>query len=556
MPTKQIQLLGQRGFATFGDSYTSGSPDLPFFCNGYFEKGGFSDTESRQAAFVQRPGLPEKWCPTSLAATYRIMGMISNADKSSMFIFANNGSTNKRYTATASGLTDHGIAPAAAGAWTATGPVLWTRLDGISYGSNIHYAVTDFTKGAVVDSANFWTEITDAEFTGLTKCTNFVGLDGYLFIGTTNNRIYNSELNTATSWLATSFLTAADTPGALIWLHKIRNFLIAFKENSIEFFENIGNPTPGSPLEPRKQYNKKIGCINRSSIQEVSDGIIFAGAAGSGGPKLYKIKKDSLEIEVISDRWVEQGLTASVYSYFSATAYFIDSNVNGSMVGQSQVFHYDGKEFYTINILGKDGTNPNVTQVYDNDLKVWTAWSTSIGAANTFDTYGFAGSQAQMGLYGALSVHPIFADNSIVSISAGARLLVAHGQTPNDLSAAGSANTYSCNWTSDILDFGNRKRKFMDSLEILYQMRASATPNPATSSTIQLKYRDFDYADGATYTVTRTAYIDAGGGARAIFRRFRPFRRRNFSITYSGSEPLKIWAIEANLNQGETDQES
>jgi hypothetical protein len=546
MPTKQIQVLGPRGVYAFGDGVGNTS-DYPYFLNGYFEKIESSETESRKYAFCKRGGV-QQLNAVAIANNYKIQGTIASADRTTIFAFANNGAANKVYAITATSTTDKGAAPAAAGSWTNTGPVVFTRLDGISYGASAYYAVTDFTKGAIVDSAGNWTEITDADFTGLTKCSNFCALDGYLFIATTNNRIYNSELNTSATWVSTSFLTSADTPGAIMWLSKIRNYLIAFKEHSVEFYEDVGNPTPGSPLEARKSLNRTIGCINRSSIQECSDGIIFAGSAGSGGPKIYKIMKDSLQIVPISDRVVEQSLAVSGYT--SATTYSCDSTASATFAGQSQVFNYAGKEFYTINLFDPALTT-KITQVYDNDLKAWTAWATSITTSGTNDTNGFIGSQAVMLNITGIGIYPVFVDNSTSGAAAPPRILYMYDSIFADIN-----NSYNFAWTSDIYDFGSRHRKFMDSLEVLYSVRANATPAHNSSTTLTLKYRDWDYVDASNYIPSRTAYIDSGSGTRAIMRRLGSFRRRNFNIIVTGTTAFRLWGLEAQLNMGETDQDS
>lgn len=555
MPLKQLQIAGTRGTYTRGDDSGSRS-DFPYFYNGFFEKISASEAEARKFAYCIRPGLSEQFNAQALANNYKIQGVITNPAKTTLFVYANNGSANKVYSVTASATTDKGAAPAAAGNWTYTGPVVFTMLDGISYGANVYYAVTDFTKGAVVDASGNWTEITDADFTGLSKCSNIIGLDGYLFIATTNNRIYNSNLNAATSWISTSFLTAADTPGSIMWLSKIRNYLIAFKEHSIEFFEDLGNPTPGSPLEARKQLNRNIGCINRSTIQEVSDGIIFAGvAATSGGPKIYKIKRDTLELEVISDRFVEQCLGAS--GYVSATTYSCDSTASATFAGQSQVFNMNAKEFYLVNLIDPGGSS-KVTQVWDNDLKLWTGWASSIGTSNVGDTYGFTGSQAQMVSITNVGVFPIFVDNSSSGASAPPRFLMMHDQAYTDVAASGAFNSYTLAWTSDIYDFGSRGRKFMDSFELFYTINAGATPNASSTDTVTLLYRDWDYIDASGYTASKTLKVDSGSRLRAYATQLGQFRRRNFNIVYNNTNKtnFRMWGIEVRINEGETDQDS
>lgn len=550
MPTKQIPLWGDEGIYQIGDVVAT----YPVFLNGYFEKTGNTDTKSRSVAYVKRPGLGLE-LTRAFTNNHLIQGVIGSIDRTKIIAYSNSGAANTTWYWDGATLTNRGTAPAAAGSWTNTGPVVFTVLDGISYGANVYYAATDFTKGAVLTNVGVWTEIVDADFTGLTKCTNFVGLDGYLFIGTTNNRIYNSDLNISTSWTPLGFLVASDTPGSLLWLSKIRNYLIAFKDRSIEFFEDVGNPGPGSPLEPRKQLNRTIGCINKSSIQEVSDGIIFAGAAGSQSAKLYKIDKYTLQIKEISNRFVERCLINGFNTNYTVdqTAAGAPTQING---GQSQVFQIGAKELYTISLLDPNLGSQKITHVYDNDEQIWTTWSTAFGASFVQDSLGFIGSQACT--HNSVSAATtIFVDNLASGAASAPRLMQMSPDLNkwDELPPGGGHNQFLFGWVSDIQDFGNRKRKFMDRLEILYDMRSTVSPNPAASTyAVTLVYKDYDYNPTSGFMVSRTIPLDEGSGIRAVARRLGSFRRRNFEILFGANAPLRIWAIEVDYNQGETDQ--
>lgn len=631
MPVKQIPLIGEQGL--YADNDDPGeTADYRYYLNGYFEEQKGED-QSRKYSFTKRPGLHYTWLAEGqLTASHRINGIVGSIDRTSMIAYTTNGTnSNKTVYITVGVAADRGTAPAASGNWSYTVPIMFTQLDGISYGNTgvgatvssitrsgstatvttsaphtlvtgdnvtisgatqteyngtytitvtggstftytvtgtpatpatgspviategAYYAATDFTKGAVIGANGGWHEITDADFTGLNKCTNLLGMDGYLFIGTTNNRIYNSDLNAAKTWTSTSFLTAAETPGRLMWLCKIRNYLIVFKDRSIEFFEDVGNPTPGSPLEPRKQLNQNVGVLHRNTIQEVSDGIIFAGVTQTGVAKMFKLSKDNLQLSVISNRYIEQNL-AMLRVITSTSTYAVDPQFNAVFAGESQTFSILGKEFYTINLKDWSAASQLFTQVYDNNLGLWTSWASSIGASGTEDTYGFTGTQAVSMATGTV-MHPVFVNNS----SGRGRLLAMDPSTTieyNDLNVdATTEHIYSFGWTSDQFDFGSRKRKFCDSVEVHYSCDSSATPSNAASSSLTLTYRDYDYNSTSGYKVARTLYYDAGGGVRCIARRLGNFRKRSFSLLLNSLTAFRIWAIEITYNQGETDQE-
>lgn len=635
MPVRQIPLISKQGI--YQDNDNPGvTSDYRYFFNGYFEEAD-STENSRKYAYVKRPGMNTVFV-TGLANGHYVQGFISSVDKTTQVLYSNTGATNKTWFISSGVVTDKGTVSG----WTNTGPVIFTQLDGISYGvsrlsvSSItrngstatctttsnhkavtgdsvtisgateteyngtftitvtgattftytvsgtpdapatgtifcdqmnYYAATDFTKGAVITASGAWFEIADTDFTTRTvasgnMCTNFCALDGYLFYGTTTNRIYNSDLNAAANWGALAYITASDTPGRLMWLSKIRNYLIVFKDKSIEFYENVGNATPGSPLEARKYLNKNVGCLNRSSIQEVSDGIIFAGVANNGATAMYKLSKEDLSLRIISDRYVEQCLP-TLKVPVSATTYSVDAIATAALLGtqfafqgESQSFNLFGKEFYTINVKEPNDSSDKITLVYDNKLGIWTSWQTNHRLSGT--PYGFEASQAQPITVGTTYQTTGWISNVSVGGSSPAKIFCFNQSAPEwtDEGTDGTNRNYSFGWTSDIFDFGSRRRKFMDSFEVLYTSDSSVAPSHNTTGGLNFKYRDWDYNTTTNYVVTRSIDFDPGSGVRAIARRLGSFRRRNFNIWYSGNSALTIWGIEVQYNQGETDQES
>lgn len=553
MSTLQLPLAGNQGIAQPGDSDTGADASQPFYMNGYFEKYN-SPTESRKYSFVKRPGLGQTvnsgWMGGADLRGYNIQGTTVTADHSTVMWFANNGLACK-YGYFSGGVTPsggNGTPPAASGNWTFTGPVVFTSLDVNIYNSNV-FAVTDFTKGAVINASFVWAEITDADFTGLTKITNFEAMDGYLFIGDNRNRIYNSDLNTPATWTSTSFLTAGDIPGRLVWLKRIRNYLLVFKEYSVEFFEDIGNPTPGSPLEARKQLTIPIGCLSKQSIQTLRDGsVIFVGNTKNGTSRVYRIDPSSLTAQPISDRFIEQGLPFIGSS--TLTTYNIDPSIDLLALGQSQLFTWSGKEFYMITLPLFDGSKRSF--VYDVQDQFWYVWTTSISTTATIDGAGFGGYQAvtySLADVGGLLV-PIFFSNLLVSGSVAPSVYYVNPLAK--VYTDGSTHSYIFAWTSDILDMGNRRRKFMDSLEILYTSDISLGGPVASGLTFTINCRDYDYNQSSVMS-TRSVVTGLSGGGRCYISRMGSFRRRVISMNYTGAQFVALWAVEIGWNQGETD---
>lgn len=118
----------------------------------------------------------------------------------------------------------------------------------------------------------------------------FAQMDGYSFVMTSNGRIYNSDLNSITSWTAGNYITATmlpDDASGGVWRHK--NMLVAFGQSSIEFFYNAGNAS-GSPLSGSSQLFSNIGAFCSTGIAPFDDTIYFISTSPTvGGVAIYRL---------------------------------------------------------------------------------------------------------------------------------------------------------------------------------------------------------------------------------------------------------------------------
>jgi hypothetical protein len=122
-----------------------------------------------------------------------------------------------------------------------------------------------------------------------------VYLNGYLFAVANNRRIYNSTAGGVfTTWASTDFIDAEIYPDITLYIAKHHNYLVAFGENSTEFFYDGANEV-GSPLSRQESYSTRIGChIVENTYKatcNINDDIYFIG----------KSPDDTLFLAVVKD---------------------------------------------------------------------------------------------------------------------------------------------------------------------------------------------------------------------------------------------------------------
>jgi len=226
--------------------------------------------------------------------------------------------------------------------------------------------------------------------------------------------------------------------------------------------------------------------------------------------------------------------------------------------GSSQVINYKGKELYTLTTReGLSGTIVR-TWVYDNNLQTWVRWATCTTTADVLDDT-FTPSQSRMVLISNKLVN-VLAQNVKVGVSGAAFCVVIASDAfvfSDTITGAGSYIDYPLEWISETFDFGSRKRKFMTSLEVLFDTHTAA--GSSTTDSLILYYRDTDYnSQSPNRTVSRTLNYNSNASSRAIWRQLGSFRRRNFGIKQLGSaasRPFRLRGIEITYTVGETDRE-
>lgn len=535
---KQIPILQEMESVTGGGStMTFGDTYYQFHKNGFLDVYKDEQDQSQRIYLVKRWGLDvnSQLVPTPIPAVNSIVaaGCLAPDGTKNTFIVYTDGtlantifSYNGAIAARPAGWALSGIGVGVDGAGAHDLIPLASTSTSSTYGG-YYWALSSYNTGAVVSSAGVVTQIVDADYTAWTKKSNIVALDGYLFQADTDSGyIYNSDLNTPTSWTATGRILAASYPGIIVRLMRVRNFLVAFKTSSLEFYQNDGNPTPGSPLSAVPQLTQKYGCSSPHLITEVSDGIIFAGFDPAGVVGIYKLNFSSLTIESIGNSWMAQSLEfqAALGGPFHLT------DARPTTYWRTLVIPIRDKELITFPLPIGGGT---ATFVYDNKLKswgMWAAWNPVTATENGFPSYCIlrraSGPSAQEILVANISDYKF------------SRLSSSFG---------GDFTTHSIDykWVSSYFDFGTGRRKYMGSLSVVVGNRISAATNPS----IYMFYRDGDTSvTSGTRTVTWST-TSANLNQRIVFRRLGSFVSRSFVIGSNDTvNYTRISAIECDID--------
>jgi hypothetical protein len=353
---------------------------------------------------------------------------------------------------------------------------------------------------------NSWSQITDADFTALTPKGKMEHLDGFAFQMTSDNKIYNSDLNSLANWTATNYLQKQIQQDSAAGLAKFKNQILAFGAGSMEVFYNAGNAT-ASPLGPVIQLQQKIG--------------LFSNEALAGGTHYYAIAGEKL--------------------YFVSTA-----TPSGS------VYAWDGARMERVSNRAIEALISSSTQYSVNCLRVAGMEAISIGTVSPID------SAAQSWLVFIPSLNEWFEWNSTVISPVQAQGAVSgQGTVTVHLSAAtgGAAKLYSPadgvfwagnvytddggNYTSSVqfrLPRNGNQRHFMRFAGV-----HGDTARSAQSLSIQ-----FSDDDDQNFQTART--IDMTAQKKHIYRCGSYQGDRTVKLSYTGSLDLRLEKFLARID--------
>lgn len=222
-------------------------------------------------------------------------------------------------------------------------------------------------------------------FTGLTpatkpwdngKLTTPVYLNNRVFVGIRDSktnilygpqvdnscRIYQSNIADFITFPEDEYQTVESYGGILYELKRYNNFIAAFKEYSIEFFEDVGN-TNGTVLARVGNALQQVGCTNPDTIVDTGAGELIWVSNDKAGNHEVAMLTNSFNVEFIT--------TPQLNKYLNLV------NVNDA--SYAFMLNINGRRFYVLTLTGdypdQSQDAMNCTFVYDLENKLWTSWN-------------------------------------------------------------------------------------------------------------------------------------------------------------------------------------
>lgn len=382
-------------------------------------------------------------------------------------------------------------------------------------------------------TAHALSAVTDVDFP-TTLAHGAVTLNGRGYVLDSTGNIYGSEIEDPTSWDPLNILNAERQPDGGIYIGPHYDHIVVFGPNTIEFFQDAGNPS-GSVLRRREDVFYNIGAISGESIWQVGDVVYFLGTEAKGSVNVYKL--EGFRVTKLSNYGMNTYLTNLLYRSAKGVLF---SGFQAQGNTYLLVTPYDASSY----------SNGYYTFVFSPESGFWYWFGTAltgVGDSNSLEIVDWTirtGTSASLG-------RGITAAGHIVSIydTLGAQDLVEGSEYVfSDYWVNGYASGDSQNTSAAIdvtirtgpQDGGTNKYKYARYLEVVGDYTTSAAD-------ITVNWSDTTSLDSA-YT----------GGGRTIdlstknkLSRLGRFIARSHQLTYSGTLPIRLTALELDVAKGE-----
>ena len=371
-------------------------------------------------------------------------------------------------------------------AWSGTGIAAGARVLTVDSSSQVTLNANSSADGTdITFTKEPIAKILDSDYiTTGTQISAFAEMDGYLFYVTNAGSIYNSDLNSVTSFAATGFQSPNMSPDPPIAIARHKNTIIVLGANSKEVYFNAENAS-GSPLKRIPQYFDRIGTLDQRSVVTLENEIYFVSSPYEGDVGVYQIKE--LQSKRISTPQVDRilGNISSTdgaaylsafrmggYSYISIFCSLAsDGPASNLLLESGDALLLEDSD----NILLEDTPAESASfirlLVYNIDLELWSEWDC--------DEATFIDSTAT-GIH-----NQIIATSRVLTTG---KIYTIHHEDDQSYQDDGSA--YTMEVRTSKLDLGTSKRKRIYSIRLICDSDLTGTA--------YLSWSDDDYATWST----------------------------------------------------------
>lgn len=335
-------------------------------------------------------------------------------------------------------------------------------------------------------SIGTWTEITDGDFTSIVHRGKMEFMDGYAFVLGADRRIYQSDLNSLSSWTSGNYITKSITQDVALGLARFKNQLLAFGEDTCEVFYNAGNAS-GSILGRSPTQHRSVGL-----------GQIAVPQTDTGRTHYYTIIGERMYILA---RAPYGAFVNQLWAYDGARFEKVSTSIEDKLLSQGGVYSINKVNFAGQQAVAIQMTAPSATTqkwlMFFPENGGWFEWSSAkYGPVN--NGYWFLGCGSSHKLYN-FPQSDIYQDDT----------------TNYEMQVAFT------------LPKDHDEFETMDACGVISD-NASATANLAVS------FSDNDYV---SFTTARNIDISL---ARKAFNRCGTYRKRAVKLSYTGSSAVRL----------------
>ena len=487
-----------------------------WFSNVYFETYEDAQSDTQRVFCVKRPGISTVEIATPTA--YGVgLGCYAAQPYTSTSIF---------FAVKRGGAADifHYDGSNTVLATTAATAPTYNRVNFVNIGLPDDTYTTAFTAGTRLFLMKDRSSVTNVDPTASAHdLTRPAYLNNRVFVGDrVAGTIYQSNLGAYSTFSASEYIAVESYGGKLVEIGRYNNFIVAFKEYSTEFFEDVAN-TNGSVLGRVGQAIQQVGCVHPNTVVDTGAGELFwLGTDESGQHSVVRLS-DSFKVEQIQDEVVSKYLNL-ITNYDGSYAFLL--NTNGH-----QFYVLTLKQSYTDTTTGTDITN--ITFAYDLKTKMWTHWYTLLTASNfslAGVTYNCRGRWTIAG-----ACRNLYNTNYVQDHTSGMLNQLDDAFT-GDKNLAMPVRFRLAN-----LDLGTYKRKFINKLTLY--MDGAVTVSDIPTMSVSLTRGDGSVGETiSSWTVPRYPYS---------IRALGSYKRFTFDLVHQDDTKLRISAINFDYDIGE-----
>lgn len=467
------------------------------FVNVFFDVNPNFATRTQSVKCIARPGLTP--CAFDVAST-AAQGLYYWPQTGKLYAIVNRViysldcsaglTSSSNLTSTGSSIT----ASASGGNW----------FDEFYDGSN-YYLLIKNVNGELdrFSTADTVTNVSDGDYTGLSAVGPTVNKDGYVFAMGSDGKLANSDINAPLTWGASSYIYGA-VPDKGMGLALVDRFVVGFRQQSLEFYVNAGNPS-GSVLN--RVGVSRVGCASSFTIRRYKDDVYFLGLNKEEGYGVYRIR--GTEVQKISPAWVDRYLLISTAS------------------SCAEVVPMEGHAFYCIGTFLTGNLAPQ-GPVYDITTEQWLLWDTKFfGSTPSSGPFMYGG---QPPATGVAWVRPQAVKHATVLMAGGTRF--GFGATHTGIAfysmQAQASQVYTdggANWPisyvieTDDITLGTTDKKINHYLKLVGQQQSTGTVTVSV-------------CDNGTNTFTSIGTVNMAS-EQPVLNRCGSFRNRRYKLEFT-----------------------